>query len=86
MLEYEVKIEKSALKSLRKLPEYERLKIMAQVRALTNNPRPSGHIKLTGIDKTYRIRIGDYRIIYEIHDGILLVMVVRVDHRKNVYR
>jgi mRNA interferase RelE/StbE len=83
---YRVEILKSAEKTLDKIPEKISSKIIEIIKTLRYAPRPYGCIKLVGIDKTYRIRVGDYRIVYEIHDGVLLVMVISVDHRKDVYR
>ena len=56
------------------------------IEALANQPRPTGAKKLKGRDDLWRIRVGDYRIIYEIRDRILVVLVVRVGHRREVYR
>ncbi len=53
---------------------------------LAVNPRPKGVKKLSGLDDLYRIRVGDYRIVYQIHDDRLIVLVVRIGHRKDVYR
>ena len=53
--------------------------------ALKDNPRPFGSEKLSGVEETYRIRVGDYRILYEVHDDVLLVLVVEVGHRREVY-
>ena len=53
---------------------------------LADNPRPRGVEKLEGRENRYRIRVGDYRVIYEIHDEVLLVLVVRIGHRREVYR
>mgnify|MGYP001580816136 FL=1 len=54
--------------------------------ALAATPRPKGVKKLTGTDDLYRIRVGDYRIVYQIHDDRLIVLVVRIGHRRDVYR
>ena len=54
--------------------------------ALSENPRPSGHKKLSGPDAFYRIRVGDYRIVYEIHDSKLVILVITIEHRGKVYR
>jgi mRNA interferase RelE/StbE len=61
-------------------------RISATVDDLEDNPRPPGCKKLKGIDDTYRIRVGDYRIVYEIHDTVLIVLVIRIAHRGKVYR
>ncbi|MDR0307189.1 MAG: type II toxin-antitoxin system RelE/ParE family toxin [Chitinispirillales bacterium] len=60
--------------------------MIEKIEALKYAPRPYGCTKLTNINKTYRIRVGDYRIVYEIYDDVLLIMIVDVDHRKDVYR
>jgi mRNA interferase RelE/StbE len=62
-----------------------RQRIANALAALSENPRPHGCIKLQGLE-AYRIRVGSYRIIYEIHDDHLLVLVVDVGHRRDVYR
>ena len=59
---------------------------MASIESLDSDARPSGCKKLVGSDHTYRIRIGDYRVVYDIHDDKLIVLVVRVRHRRDVYR
>lgn len=52
---------------------------------LTNQPRPHGYLKLQGFENSYRIRVGDYRVIYEIYDDILQVLIVKVGPRKDIY-
>lgn len=81
---YQVRIERKALKELSKIPEpyYSNLKIA--ILDLGNNPRPQGYKKLKGRDG-YRIRVADYRIIYEIQDNVLLVDVIDLGHRKDIY-
>jgi mRNA interferase RelE/StbE len=81
---YQVRIERKALKKLAKIPEpfYSHLKIA--ILDLGNNPRPAGCKKLKGRDG-YRIRVANYRIIYEISDSILLVDVIDLGHRKDIY-
>lgn len=58
----------------------------ARIKALAEQPRGPGVEKLVGLDDTYRVRVGDYRILYEIDDGVLLILVVRIGHRRDVYR
>jgi mRNA interferase RelE/StbE len=58
---------------------------MRAIRNLSANPRPAGCKKLKGLD-AWRIRVGDYRVIYEIHDDVLVVLVIRVAHRGEVYK
>jgi mRNA interferase RelE/StbE len=83
---YKVVISKQILKSLDKIPVVYLPDIKEAVNSLGINPRPFGSIKLAGSKNTYRIRVGAYRIIYTIQDDILTVEVVKIDHRKNVYR
>ena len=86
MNEYQIKFKSSAAKEFRKLPSLIKERIQETVNQLTENPRPSGVVKLKGDDQLFRIRIGDYRIVYEIDDSAKLVRVTRVRHRKDVYR
>ena len=77
---------KSTKKDLRRLPSVEVNRILAAVGALADEPFPSGVEKLAGAEHAYRIRIGDYRVIYEVVTRLNLVEVQRVRHRKDVYR
>jgi len=85
MIEYRVAINKRAVKALEKINEPNYSKIKTAILNLGNNPRPSGFKKLRGRD-AYRIRVVDYRIIYEILDEILLIDVIELGHRKNIYK
>ena len=81
---YRIVIKKSAAKEIEALPQKDRLRVIERIRALAEDPRPSGCKKLSRQEK-YRVRQGRYRILYQIEDGELLVIVVRVAHRKDVY-
>lgn len=81
---YQVRIERRALKKLAKIPEPHYTQIKAAILALGQHPRPLGYIKLKGRDG-YRIRVTDYRIIYEIRDDILFINVIDLGHRKDIY-
>jgi mRNA interferase RelE/StbE len=83
---YRIEFKPSAARSLGKLPEQVQKRMAVKVSALAKNPRPPGVEKLSGAESLYRIRIGDYRIIYEIQDQVLLVLVVKVGHRGEIYR
>ena len=83
---YSVTIERSALRELKRLPDQIRARIDGHIQALALNPRPQGVEKLSGSDCSYRLRVGDYRILYEIDDEILHVLVVKIGHRREVYR
>ncbi|MEM9886509.1 MAG: type II toxin-antitoxin system RelE/ParE family toxin [Bacteroidota bacterium] len=82
---YEVIIKKKALKEIERLPKVYVSKVRDSIDQLEENPYPSGCRKLVGSENSYRIRVGDYRIIYDVFDAELVVKVVRVRHRKNVY-
>jgi len=83
---YRVQIKAPALKSLKKISEPDQSRIMRRVDALADDPRPAGVKKLQGADDLYRLRLGASRVIYQIQDDILLVLVVRIGHRKEIYR
>ena len=86
MEKYKVSIKRSAVKEIEAIPQKkERQRIIRRIGQLASNPRPPGSRKLSGHDK-YRIRQGAYRIVYSIEDKELIVVVVKVGHRKNVYR
>jgi mRNA interferase RelE/StbE len=82
--EYTVLILPSAQKQLNKLPNAIATRIEDKMMELEGDPRPAGCKKLKGRD-AWRIRIGDYRVIYEIHDGRLVVTVITIGHRREVY-
>lgn len=82
---YRVVIEPPAWKQLMALPLALQNRIFDALESLENDPRKRGAVKLKGADG-YRVRVGDYRIIYEIRDAVLVVVVVEVGHRKEVYR
>jgi mRNA interferase RelE/StbE len=82
---YTVEITDRAKRELRRLPKQIASSILFEARALAKDPRPHGYQKLSGTD-LYRIRVGDYRIVYEIHDRVLVVLVIHVGHRREVYK
>jgi mRNA interferase RelE/StbE len=83
---YCVLLERAAEKDLARIPSEMHDRIIAAIQDLANNPRPSGCRKLAGSKKDWRIRVGDYRVVYEIADAIRVVRVNRVRHRREVYR
>jgi mRNA interferase RelE/StbE len=74
------------LKQLKKIPSELQERIQIKIDDLATEPRPNGVKKLKGKENAYRIRIGDYRVIYDIFDDLLVVNVVEVGHRKNIYK
>ncbi|MBD2434639.1 MULTISPECIES: type II toxin-antitoxin system RelE family toxin [Fischerella] len=83
---YQVEITSRAAKQLKKLPEDIKLRIEEKIQELAENPRPDGVVKLEDSEDTYRVRVGKYRILYEVKDDLLIVKVVKVGHRKDVYK
>lgn len=84
-MSYSVFIQKSAQRSLDRISPPYQDRIIRVIQSLADQPRPLGVKKLSGRD-AWRIRVGDYRVIYEIHDNRLMVMVVVIGHRREVYR
>lgn len=85
MASYRLFINPTAVKELEVLPLRERQRLVARIRGLAANPRPPGSEKLSGQDK-YRIRQGSYRVLYLIQDAEASVVVVKIGHRRDVYR
>jgi len=85
-MRYAVEIDTKAAREIRALPRPEQRRVIAKVEALADNPRPAGCVKLSGAPKLWRIRSGVYRIVYQIQDQRLVVTIVRVGHRREVYR
>ncbi|PZD74032.1 mRNA interferase RelE [Acaryochloris thomasi RCC1774] len=84
-MSYRINIEKTAVKKLKKLPQLEQKRIGKKLRELEQNPRPRDCKKLKGETNLYRIRSGNYRVIYSIQDAELIVLVIRVGHRSSIY-
>jgi len=83
---YEVYLERTAERDLKRLSVKNFHRIIPQVKALAENPRPSGCRKISGSKSDWRVRVGDYRIIYEIDEKVKAVRVMRIRHRREVYR
>jgi mRNA interferase RelE/StbE len=86
MNQFTIEWKRSAVKELRQLPKETVLRIIEAVEGLRADPFPVGALKLAGAEQTYRIREGSHRVIYSIVASRLVVEVIRVGHRKNVYR
>ena len=84
-MRYQVILPKSVQKELDRLADDVAQRIMIRLTGLETNPRPADVKKLKGRD-AWRIRVGDYRVIYEIHDRVLQVIVITVGHRREIYR
>ncbi len=85
MARYELRFRKSVSKDLDPIPKRDVQRIIEAVQALADDPRPPQSRKLSGSEK-YRLRCGVYRVLYEIQDDVLVVCIVKVGHRKDVYR
>lgn len=85
MANYRVRIQPSVRKDFKSIPPVDVARIMQRIEALGDDPRPAGAEKLSTRER-WRVRQGDYRIIYEIQDCVLTVWVVKVGHRRDVYR
>ncbi len=87
MASYKVLIKPSAAKEIEAVgQEEDRQRIVTHIRSLARDPRPFGSEKLSGRENLYRLRVGRYRVVYSVGDAELVVLIVRVGHRKNVYR
>ena len=83
---YRIEVAPGAVRQLRKLDPPTRRRIQAAIELLATEPRPPGAKKLVGGEREWRVRTGDYRVVYEIHDDALVVLVLAVGHRREVYR
>jgi mRNA interferase RelE/StbE len=83
---YRIEFVKQAVKQFKALPNQEQQRLKPKIDALAKEPRPTGVVKLSGQDELYRIRVGNYRVIYNIEDNQLLILVVKIGHRRDVYR
>jgi mRNA interferase RelE/StbE len=83
---YQIEFSRQADRQFRNLPSQIQQRLKSRIDSLAAMPRPHGSEKLSGADQLYRIRVGDYRIVYAVEDDRLLVLVVKVGHRREVYR
>jgi mRNA interferase RelE/StbE len=86
MASYRLEWRRSATKDLRHIAAVDVPRIVAAAEALADDPFPPGCTKLSGSERSYRIRVGDYRILYDVFSGRLLIEVVKIGHRKDVYK
>lgn len=86
MTAYSIRFKPSAGRAFDRLPQDAKKRVSAAIDDLASDPRPRGVAKLSGEDDLFRIRAGDYRVVYSIRDRELLVLVVRIGHRRDVYR
>ena len=85
-MKYRIEFKRSAAKALRKIPKSDQKRIANKIDSLSGNLPDPATTKMKGDNPFHRIRVGDYRIIYEIHGDILLIVILKIGHRKEVYR
>lgn len=83
---YEIRISRRAAKALNALERRDQQRIRAAIELLAENPRPPACVAMSGEQDVYRVRVGGFRIVYEVVDSLLIVHVVRVGHRRETYR
>ena len=83
---YAIQFKPAALRQLEKLSRPMRNRIAAKIESLRHDPFPAGCKKLSGLTDAWRVRVSDYRVIYQVQQGILLILVLTVGHRREVYR
>jgi mRNA interferase RelE/StbE len=86
MARYRIDVSATAERQIRTLPRVDQIRVLRAVNALSTNPRPQGCRKLSGLDDVFRIRIGRYRVLYTVEDRRLVILVLKVGNRKDVYR
>lgn len=82
---YRIEFTSAAARQFRKLPSQARSRLQHRIDRLADNPRPPGVVAIKGSSGALRLRVGDYRVIYRVEDDLLVVLVVRVGHRREVY-
>lgn len=85
-MSYKIEVKKSAAKALKKIPKADRKRIVNKIDSLAENPPFPETSKMKGDNPFHKIRVGDYRIVYEIQEDVLLILIVKIGHRKDIYR
>ena len=85
-MSYRIAVKRSAAKALKKIPKPDRKRIIEKIDGLAENLPNPDTTKMKGNNPFHKIRVGDYRIVYEIQDDILLILIVKIGHRKDIYR
>jgi len=83
---YQIRVAESVRKDLHRLPAHDRQNVRERVAALREDPRPRGCVKLRGPINAYRIRVGPYRVLYDVDDATQTITILRVKHRREAYR
>ena len=85
-MNYRIEVKKSAAKSLRKIPKADQKRIADKIDSLAENPPNPDTTKMKGNNPFHKVRVGDYRIVYEIHEAVLSILIVKIGHRKDIYK
>jgi mRNA interferase RelE/StbE len=85
-MRYTVEIDDKAAREIRALPRDLQRRVVSKIDSLADNPRPAGCVKLSGLHDLWRVRVGDWRVVYRVQDRVMIVEVLRVAHRREVYR
>ena len=85
-MSYRIAVKRSAAKALKKIPKADRKRIIEKIESLSENLPNPDTTKMKGNNPFHKVRTGDYRIIYEIHDDILLILILKIGHRKDIYK
>jgi mRNA interferase RelE/StbE len=85
-VKYDIELSRIALKNMAKIPKRELIRIQERIDSLIKEPRPADIKKIQGDENLYRIRSGNYRILYRIFDDMIKILIIDVDHRKDIYR
>ena len=83
---YRVELSPHALRDLKGLDKTAQKRIAQAIDGLESNPRSHGCQKMEGLENAFRIRVGDFRVVYQIHDKVLFVLVIKIGHRRDIYR
>ncbi|SZD72033.1 addiction module toxin, RelE/StbE family [Candidatus Ornithobacterium hominis] len=84
---YKVEFSKKAVKSIKKIAKNYQALILSKIDELAKNPFENNNVKaMKGTDKVYRLRVAEYRIVYEMKDAELIILIIEIDHRKNIYK
>ncbi len=86
MASFRIEVSATAEKQIRKLPREDQLRVLRAIRPLANEPTPPGSRKVRGYDDVFRIRVGTYRILYRVEGRCLLIIILKIGHRREIYR